>query len=169
MHKASVLYDHRDLCIFKLKFTTLLFAFYASAKKQSSMFYVNLWYFYVFKGSFLFFNLNRVLPSFELLRNKWSSFTMCFTLKILLRDMHRTYCCIECDFHVHGYEIGLQFTLKLVIAYAVLVYVLQSDFPKLETSVSGARRLSLENARAGSAWPIFTSSRSITKLIPNLC
>jgi hypothetical protein len=83
-----------------------------------------------------------VLPSFEFLRNKWSSFTMCCTFKILLRDMHGNYCCIVCDFHIHSYEIGPRFILKLVIAYAVLVYVLRSDLPKLETSISGAHRLS---------------------------
>jgi hypothetical protein len=108
-----------------------------------------------------------VLPSFELLRNKWSGFT-CFTFKILLRDMHKNYCYIVCDFHVHSYKIGPHFTLKLVIAYAVLVYVLRFDLPKLETSVSGARRLSPENVRASSPWSIFTLSRSITKLISNL-
>jgi hypothetical protein len=47
MHNASVLYDHYDLCILKLKFTVLIFVFYASTKKQPSMFYVNLRHFYV--------------------------------------------------------------------------------------------------------------------------
>jgi hypothetical protein len=35
MNKTSALWDHNDLCIFKLNFTTLLVVFYASIKKQS--------------------------------------------------------------------------------------------------------------------------------------
>jgi hypothetical protein len=35
VNKTSALWDHHDLCIFKLNFTILLVVFYASIKKQS--------------------------------------------------------------------------------------------------------------------------------------
>jgi hypothetical protein len=56
-------------------------AFYAIFTTLLNAFYMNLQHFYVFYDSFLFFNLNSVLPSFELLHNKWFTFMMCFTLK----------------------------------------------------------------------------------------
>jgi hypothetical protein len=74
------------------------------------------------------------------------------------------------DFHVVTlyYETDSQFMLKLVIVYAILVYVLRYDLLEPEIGASGPRRPSPENTRAGSAWPIFTPPRSVTKQIPNL-
>jgi hypothetical protein len=39
VNKTSALSDHRDLCIFKLNFTTLLVVFYASIKNSVTAFY----------------------------------------------------------------------------------------------------------------------------------
>jgi hypothetical protein len=66
------------------------------------MFYINLRHFLICFTVVSFFNLKRVMRSFELLRNKWPSFTMCFTFKILLHDMHRNYRYIVFDFHAHS-------------------------------------------------------------------
>jgi hypothetical protein len=45
VNKTSAIWDHHNLYIFKLNFTTLLIVFYASIKKQSYCVTPNLWHF----------------------------------------------------------------------------------------------------------------------------
>jgi hypothetical protein len=47
VNKTSALWDHRDLCIFKRNFTTLLVVFYASIKTVLLRFTPNLWHFFM--------------------------------------------------------------------------------------------------------------------------
>jgi hypothetical protein len=53
------------------------------------------------------------------------------------------------DFHAVTlyYETLFQFTLKLVIGYAVLVYILRYDLLEPETAASDVRRPNLQNVR----------------------
>jgi hypothetical protein len=46
--KTSVFYDHRDLCIFKRNFMTLLVVLYASIKTVLLRFTLNLWHFLMY-------------------------------------------------------------------------------------------------------------------------
>jgi hypothetical protein len=47
VNKTSALWDYRDLCIFKLNFTTLLVVFYASIKTVLLCFTPKLWHFLI--------------------------------------------------------------------------------------------------------------------------